>query len=477
MSCPRRAPLVECNSHEASANNIGVDRLPAGPIACHHISTKEHAVKSNTGVIGVTVVAICLLSCAEVFANSASWTGQCYSIALSTGVTASGIAGFTTWDGTTNTPHFCTNGSYFVLSGELKPIPPGSRTYLTDYIFSTDGTYAGVIEYGSASVILTNIDSDTNGFPDVIQLNKLGNSPITGTATSDWNYYGYKMIYTLSGTLTRAAGSSTGTYSLTLTSSLVTNTMAGSIYLSHCSGMVTYTPGSSNVTMAAMVVQADGSTYNVAGTTSYIINSTNQITVAACTLSNASQSYSLNSFVLQRGGTSYRGNVNEVDGNLKTSWPDYTNWWVEVVDTNDANGNGIPDLSDPMTAWQLWQIQYFGSTTNAAAAGNADPFGKGISNTNQFLAGLNPTNPASVFRVTRVMATGSNFTVTWKTAGVRTNFVQATNGGSGGRFSNNFQDVSVPIMINTSGDTTTNYTDVGGATNRPSRFYRIRLAP
>jgi hypothetical protein len=127
-----------------------------------------------------------------------------------------------------------------------------------------------------------------------------------------------------------------------------------------------------------------------------------------------------------------------------------------------------------------WQNQYFtlAELGNPSFSGpNADPLGKGISNTNQFLLGLNPTNPASVFRIISGVSNGANFIVTWKTAGIRTNVLQATNGRPGGGYSNNFQDISGPIIINVLGDTTTNYVDVGGATNRPSRFYRIRLGP
>jgi hypothetical protein len=40
-----------------------------------------------------------------------------------------------------------------------------------------------------------------------------------------------------------------------------------------------------------------------------------------------------------------------------------------------------------------------------------------------------------------------------------------------------FADISGPIIINVTGDTTTNYIDSGGATNRPARYYRIRFVP
>jgi hypothetical protein len=40
-----------------------------------------------------------------------------------------------------------------------------------------------------------------------------------------------------------------------------------------------------------------------------------------------------------------------------------------------------------------------------------------------------------------------------------------------------YTNVSPNIAVTGSGDTTTNYVDQGGATNKSSRFYRIRLVP
>jgi hypothetical protein len=55
--------------------------------------------------------------------------------------------------------------------------------------------------------------------------------------------------------------------------------------------------------------------------------------------------------------------------------------------------------------------------------------------------------------------------------------VQASQGDAAGNYTNLFDDVSGLVIIPGSGDATTNYTDSGGATNIPSRFYRIRLVP
>jgi DNA/RNA endonuclease G (NUC1)/PKD repeat protein len=133
------------------------------------------------------------------------------------------------------------------------------------------------------------------------------------------------------------------------------------------------------------------------------------------------------------------------------------------------------NLITVLTAFQAWQNQYFGCTNCAQAQPDVDPLGKGISNTNQFLAGLNPTNPASLFRIISVVPQGSNVVITWKAAGAHTNAVQVMGGGPAGAYGTNFTDLSGSIILQGSGDVTTNYVDSGGATNVPSRFYRIRL--
>ena len=111
------------------------------------------------------------------------------------------------------------------------------------------------------------------------------------------------------------------------------------------------------------------------------------------------------------------------------------------------------------------------------AAPNADPYGKGISNTNQFLLGLNPTNPASVFQILSVVPQSIDMVIRWAAAGIRTNAVQAGSGNANGGYTTNFSTISGSIILTPSGDTTINYTDSGGATNGPSRYYRIQFVP
>ncbi len=135
-------------------------------------------------------------------------------------------------------------------------------------------------------------------------------------------------------------------------------------------------------------------------------------------------------------------------------------------------------VTSTLTAWQQWQFRYFGCTNCSQAQPDADPFGKGMSNTNQFLAGLNPTNSSSLFRIISAVPQGSDIVVTWQTAGRRTNVLQATGGDASGNYTDAFIDIPRSMtVISGSGDAVTNHTDTGGATNGVSRFYRVRLVP
>jgi hypothetical protein len=139
----------------------------------------------------------------------------------------------------------------------------------------------------------------------------------------------------------------------------------------------------------------------------------------------------------------------------------------------------VTNNNPPTDLFVLWQLQYFGCTNCPQAQPGADPLGKGIDNTNQFLVGLNPTNPASLFQIISVVAQGNDAVVTWTAAGGHTNEVQVTSGDvSGGYTTNSFADITGSrTLLPGNGDVSTNYVDSVGATNVPARYYRIRLVP
>jgi hypothetical protein len=79
--------------------------------------------------------------------------------------------------------------------------------------------------------------------------------------------------------------------------------------------------------------------------------------------------------------------------------------------------------------------------------------------------------PLRITSITRA-PTANDITINWNTSGLngQFNYVQVTSGSANGSYNtNNF----VVIATNTIAGATASYTDTGGATNRPTRYYRI----
>jgi hypothetical protein len=67
--------------------------------------------------------------------------------------------------------------------------------------------------------------------------------------------------------------------------------------------------------------------------------------------------------------------------------------------TGPGGANTLTNISliTVLTPFQAWQLQYFGSTNSPQAQPTADADGTGQNNLFKYVAGLNPTNPSSVF--------------------------------------------------------------------------------
>ncbi|MBI5387491.1 MAG: hypothetical protein HZA90_22760 [Verrucomicrobia bacterium] len=127
----------------------------------------------------------------------------------------------------------------------------------------------------------------------------------------------------------------------------------------------------------------------------------------------------------------------------------------------DTDHDGLPD-------W--WEDQSGLSKTNAADA-TLDFDGDGASNADEFRAGTNPNNPASVFRIVAVEREADDLRLTWTTVGGKSYVVQTS-----GSFTNNFADFSPLITSPGMTESVTNFLDPGGTSNR-LRYYRVRLEP
>ncbi|HTS18527.1 MAG TPA: hypothetical protein VMP11_13215 [Verrucomicrobiae bacterium] len=155
---------------------------------------------------------------------------------------------------------------------------------------------------------------------------------------------------------------------------------------------------------------------------------------------------------------------------------------MQIVDVTAAN-----TPSDPFAAWQK---SYFTSNelANAAYSGpNADPLGKGISNTNQFLAGFNPTNSAAYPHIISIAKSGTtNLTITYLGASgdstwspgfaSRTNVLESTTGTANGSYSNSFVSTGQTNVLNGGSGlgTIASFIATNGVAG-PTHYYRVRV--
>jgi len=117
-----------------------------------------------------------------------------------------------------------------------------------------------------------------------------------------------------------------------------------------------------------------------------------------------------------------------------------------------------------------WKLQYGFNPLDPTLAGK-DLDGTGFTVLQDYLAGLDPTNSASVFRITSIQPSGNGMAITWSVVTGKTYAVQVTTNSPSSGYTN-LVTMAVPAspMI-----TQTNYVDAGAATNSGPRFYRVKL--
>jgi hypothetical protein len=236
------------------------------------------------------------------------------------------------------------------ISYEAMPTTPGSGTYRTDFAICDDtGSY---FNRGTMTFTIPATDSDGNGCPDALQVNKsydnVGNASsyeyvYNYNGTGSWDYYG-----TLSPTFTfsRSAGSSVGRiigseYDPTTGA---TSTFSGYFNVEGGTGTAIY-----NATTRAITFAGNSFSFGTSGTGSSTFTriSDNQVSVAQFNFIASDGSRTVKAFTLNRTGNYYRAYpVELLDGDPSTSYVDFRYCHVEILDNNDTDGDGIPDLSD-----------------------------------------------------------------------------------------------------------------------------------
>ena len=145
--------------------------------------------------------------------------------------------------------------------------------------------------------------------------------------------------------------------------------------------------------------------------------------------------------------------------------------WI-AADTN------LTDWVTPAQSGNLFTVSSGWNPAAVIPAGGSlqltfqgSPGGNPPAPTNLVVNGVTVGNCGNAVPVyfTSVTRSGSNVVLKWNTIGGATNWVQTSSTLSG------WTNLSPPLMVPGSGSVSTNWTDVGGATNRAARFYRVLL--
>ena len=319
-----------------------------------HITNSINRSPLRLASLLIAVPLACLVMIPAARAETATAVGNCRSIFLdpATGYLP-GLGQLrtyvSTYDGQPGFPLYqpLPDGS-ILFSYELRPANAQTGLYEAD--FATYDSVWSIQDYGSLTLTIPITDSDQNGLPDIAQRDKPGNTQVHGSVVSDF----YDTFSSITGTLSRSANSISGTYFVNVTGS--TNiSYSGSLYLFNVSGTCTYSRNAGTISFALNETLPHSGNRTLSGSTTFQVVDANRITLRQFNLNGSDGgTYSVLGATLTRSGNKYRGNLQLADGNPQTYWPDYTSWVVEILDQNDSNHDGTPNLSDP-TDYDLTQ--------------------------------------------------------------------------------------------------------------------------
>ena len=286
-------------------------------------------------ILIITTIAV-LIYASSAFGNTANLNGTSYSISFhGTNVIVPGATvvtfKFTTYDGDlSGRPYY--DGDYgpnMIVSHELKK---DGNLYKTDFVVIE---YGYVSDTGELHLDLASPDINDNGIDDVCEKSMSFNGSISGA----W-YHDGGTVDESSGTLTRNANSHHGAYHITARQWGWVFDLFGDFYVGTISGIINYSEKEKTFSIT-YTSKFKNQSYPATLETTYEILDQNRIRVNAKGV--------FPSTVFTRNGNTYSAVVELTDGNgdLYTSWPDYQKWLLLIEDTNDFDGDGIPDLSDP----------------------------------------------------------------------------------------------------------------------------------
>jgi hypothetical protein len=238
------------------------------------------------------------------------------------------------------------------INGELAPT--FDTPTLSYSIFALESLFFDEPVWGDIVVNLPlGADVNQNGFWDFFETSQ----SVSGTTTGGYSIQGVDEG-NVSARWNRGAGSKDGSCILTLTSTTGFGKLgdyAHSFELIEYTGPLNYLPDTNRVTGTVNLTQTGDPSSQLSGPIEFIkspISRFDELGLQPGVLTNASAlvlnySNDIDSFLRDLSlKTNYYGAVDFEDGDPNTFDQDYYTWFLSIDDSNDSNGNGIPDFSD-----------------------------------------------------------------------------------------------------------------------------------
>lgn len=239
--------------------------------------------------------------------------------------------------------------SQSIHSGEALSFGNGIFTYVSDYDIYVvghspyDGPYSP-IGYGTISFAIPTTDSDGDGLIDFLDISKYINKTVTGYITE---YVTGKGSRTYTASCSFVKGLNTGIGEFTFTTSVATVT--GFYDVQYGTATVSYDTEAKTIKFSGTSF-GFGSPFTPGAsgtaTATYQILSATSIKVNAFTYTDAYYTKRINAFTMTRVGNKFIATGSMQDGHTYSSWVDYKDFVLTITDSNDTDGDGIPDLSD-----------------------------------------------------------------------------------------------------------------------------------
>ncbi len=235
-------------------------------------------------------------------------------------------------------------------NGELGPAPNGTPSSYGGSLNWTDPTTHNQVTLRFVVDVPPPADTNQNGVDDFFEAAL--EVPVTMTEGSYQNP-GDGLDHGLTATWSRPANSKNGLCALNLVD-------LGLVFqhpfeLIEYDGSLSYTNAASPFTGWVELQQFQNPTNTLAGEATLWLNNTNRLDLADGAWANAAGTAMPFGVPtpLTRTGTNYLALFAFADGDPTTPQDDYTDWTLLLCDAHDYNGNGIPDLSDPLPPPQL----------------------------------------------------------------------------------------------------------------------------